>query len=64
MSWSELERLVSEAEEPPSPAALAQGLPLGPRTDPGGTEPCDRIISNDLLDFLAKACRPYWEYGI
>ncbi|MEY4803269.1 MAG: hypothetical protein RLZZ274_2000 [Cyanobacteriota bacterium] len=64
MSWSELERLVDQAEAQPSLRRSLKECCLAPELILAARSLGDRITSNDLLDFLVKTCRPYWGYGI
>jgi hypothetical protein len=64
MSWSELERLVDQAEAQPSLRRSLKECCSNPELILAARSLDDRITSNDLLDFLAKTCLPYWEYGI
>ena len=64
MSWSELERLVDQAEAQPSQRRSLKECWSAPELILAARSLGDRITSNDLLDFLAKTCLPYWEYGI
>ena len=54
MSWSELERLVDQAEAQPSLRRSLKECCSTPELILAARRLGDRITSNDLLDFLAK----------
>jgi hypothetical protein len=64
MSWSELEHLVDQAEAQPSLRRSLKDCRSTPELILAATRLGYRITRVNLLDLLAKTCRPYWEFGI
>jgi hypothetical protein len=64
MSWSELERLVDQAEAQPSLRRSLKECCSNPELILAARSLGYRITRLNLLDFLPKTCRPYWGYGI